>query len=1085
MYQRQKINLASLILSQGLHLLHKYIPNQEEWLKFQQAEANNLVQAFFQQASYLSSQEAKALYQYYTTNSQLGKLMVNRHYELALYPIDREAKAFHQNQGIIEERNFYERVMESHPNKSKVISAIEEEIRVITEAAEVIVKLWDFDERFEFDTTEKMPSYEQLIADKDTHKLALKVLRNIAPEEGQNIIPLDEELCLEIWQVLLKEFGYTLLDEEVPRPQIEQILSNQELFIQYVSEELNTIEGVAMMCFLLDFLPQEHRHSPEYVGLLWKTSHKYTKYDYLQLKDWASINRLARYTASVATKVKQPLSHWSKLVYSNDRLLAESYVKLWEYDQAIHIYQRLLAEVTQHEQVNYDTESLIFALLECYETAGQKEVMVACVITFLQDKRYVISQEIRETLEVMLLDWLQDLDHTYQFTTETGRLLQKLNQDFAENDNFSQNIVELLIQKGQQIEALMAKRLGGKVQDKEQLLSNLHTYLMLDDLEGIKHTLQQFTKVDKFALGVSHKILLELCHLKVQSVDGNPQAVDEFKKRLPDLQDYFENDQVRHWYIEYLRATPLVIVTQPEFAQEVIKYAERFLIMTLRDFANEQDLGDLNIVRVQSEIERAYKAIIVNIDEADWPQKDMLLAALWKIIAYKNRFFNRVFAKQQILRTSMQVYYPKVEKLKALTYEWYIKGNEWIDLELKTLVNQIQQLEKPYLDVENNLNEYDYLMPQQKSVLFTLFTKFEGERDMLVISYDPFGHQLQANNKFAFGIEQNFQDIEARFNNTKSGSKWGFEGVLSILKEQELLESFHHSLLYYFRQEHDLSNKVFWQLEKLRSEDATEDAGRPEKTNFYCDNFLHYLPIDAIELEYQTLKPVYTRYNTVFVLNKEQPNVQAHYNKMCIFSEIPKLGNEPFLTFSEQERLAVVQHCQQNYMSFQAYTYQEANVANLKKSLKDDIPPHILHFACHGLASEELPAYTNALLLAPTQPNEPNSALLTFLDILELDLRDVRLVVLSACNSALGSVLKGAPMQGLAYAFLSAGADYVLASRNKVNDQSTAIFIDKFYETLLAQHTVPNALRITKSFFYNHPEAGVATSDIASWGIWT
>jgi len=141
-----------------------------------------------------------------------------------------------------------------------------------------------------------------------------------------------------------------------------------------------------------------------------------------------------------------------------------------------------------------------------------------------------------------------------------------------------------------------------------------------------------------------------------------------------------------------------------------------------------------------------------------------------------------------------------------------------------------------------------------------------------------------------------------------------------------------------------------------------------------------------------------------------------------------------------------------------------------------------LHFAVHGMLNKNLPPEAAALLLSPVSEDFQTS-LITFRDILNLNLSSVRLVVLSGCRSGIGEVGKGAPVQSLAYAFLQAGARFVVASRIKVDDKKTAMIMGKFYEYLFQDGDIGVAFQKTTSFFSNSNE--VTQTDLASWGIWS
>jgi CHAT domain-containing protein/tetratricopeptide (TPR) repeat protein len=110
--------------------------------------------------------------------------------------------------------------------------------------------------------------------------------------------------------------------------------------------------------------------------------------------------------------------------------------------------------------------------------------------------------------------------------------------------------------------------------------------------------------------------------------------------------------------------------------------------------------------------------------------------------------------------------------------------------------------------------------------------------------------------------------------------------------------------------------------------------------------------------------------------------------------------------------------------------------------------PNILHIATHG---EFLPSSpkNSYLLLGDGTPYE-----ISKIQYLE-DLQNVHLVVLSACETALGgSDRNGLEVAGIASYFLSsnAKAKAVLASLWKVNDPATSLLMSKFYGSLSIDH---------------------------------
>jgi CHAT domain-containing protein/tetratricopeptide (TPR) repeat protein len=119
----------------------------------------------------------------------------------------------------------------------------------------------------------------------------------------------------------------------------------------------------------------------------------------------------------------------------------------------------------------------------------------------------------------------------------------------------------------------------------------------------------------------------------------------------------------------------------------------------------------------------------------------------------------------------------------------------------------------------------------------------------------------------------------------------------------------------------------------------------------------------------------------------------------------------------------------------------------------------ILHFATHALQSTD-PAELSALVLSRFDAQgHPVDGYLRVADLEGLDLAS-DLVVLSACDTALGGQVRGEELAPLPQAFLIAGARRVLASLWQVEDESTAVLMEQFYRRLLIRHLPPaQALR--------------------------
>lgn len=130
--------------------------------------------------------------------------------------------------------------------------------------------------------------------------------------------------------------------------------------------------------------------------------------------------------------------------------------------------------------------------------------------------------------------------------------------------------------------------------------------------------------------------------------------------------------------------------------------------------------------------------------------------------------------------------------------------------------------------------------------------------------------------------------------------------------------------------------------------------------------------------------------------------------------------------------------------------------------------PKVFHVATHGFfidesnQDESLLASNNPLLksgLLFTGANEllaqadesiynlnRKNGVLTAYEAMNLQLDETELVVLSACETGLGEIKDGEGVFGLQRAFIVAGAQNVIMSLFKVNDQATQELMDNFYQ---------------------------------------
>jgi CHAT domain-containing protein len=159
-----------------------------------------------------------------------------------------------------------------------------------------------------------------------------------------------------------------------------------------------------------------------------------------------------------------------------------------------------------------------------------------------------------------------------------------------------------------------------------------------------------------------------------------------------------------------------------------------------------------------------------------------------------------------------------------------------------------------------------------------------------------------------------------------------------------------------------------------------------------------------------------------------------------------------------------------NGINVKTYLSNEASEAKFKSESKNS---EVLHIATHGFflddvekdegvvfgveisQAKENPLLRSGLLLAGAEntidnveSKEVNSAdngILTAYEVMSMDLSKTKLVVLSACETGLGEIRSGEGVYGLQRAFQLAGAETIIMSLWKVNDEATQQLMISFY----------------------------------------
>lgn len=152
------------------------------------------------------------------------------------------------------------------------------------------------------------------------------------------------------------------------------------------------------------------------------------------------------------------------------------------------------------------------------------------------------------------------------------------------------------------------------------------------------------------------------------------------------------------------------------------------------------------------------------------------------------------------------------------------------------------------------------------------------------------------------------------------------------------------------------------------------------------------------------------------------------------------------LTHSREEAKAIVKVAGES-SSLSALDFDASRTMAVSEQLKDF---RIIHLATHGIVDDKNPELSGLVFSLVNKEGEPARGFLRLSDIYNLKL-PADLVVLSACQTALGPQQKGEGVTGLTRGFIHAGAGRVVASLWKVDDAATAELMKRFYTYMLDQ----------------------------------
>jgi CHAT domain-containing protein len=144
--------------------------------------------------------------------------------------------------------------------------------------------------------------------------------------------------------------------------------------------------------------------------------------------------------------------------------------------------------------------------------------------------------------------------------------------------------------------------------------------------------------------------------------------------------------------------------------------------------------------------------------------------------------------------------------------------------------------------------------------------------------------------------------------------------------------------------------------------------------------------------------------------------------------------------------------------------------ANRENALNSQLSQYrFIHWATHGFANAQKPELSGIVMSLVQENGQPQNGYLLLGDIFNLSF-NAELMVLSACETGLGEVVKGEGLIGLTRGLMYAGTPRVVTSLWSVPDEQTANLMGKFYTKMLQENLRPaEALRLAQlEMFRSH-----------------
>lgn len=1094
MYQREKINRAARITDHSMSVVHLYVKGNEQFQNFRDAEENDTTDAFFKNELGLSKDLGERLATFYKIVAEITELQVDVQAHIFSANLSDLSEYMNvQTISILVEQQWLKDEFKYYPNRSSaiILELTAKKVSFLEENLDLILSVdpnGEIEKMYGPKSENKEAFLQKSLADNSIFYISKIVFREFFPDNHLSPIKIEERYKKSITQTLKESAASRLFHlSGLSEYEINEISGNPNKQLIWFSQQ-NSIEYVALIALTLATIPYNNRYNPEFLISVANLVLQYEKgVNFLNESDYKAMVRLCEYVFSNFEALEK--RHKGLL---NDETVNFTLRILHTHAASYYTYFRENKTAEKHyiKAINYatkssDKEDLNYTVMKFvfyYEEHKSpieylyflQEVLNVDRTKFGLPKGKILTTESTKIVNISIANLL--LENKF---TQKEKALFKGESDFytgikqiIDNDDMSQeNMSQMLRILSDTTRSLEEDTLSPE--DKfRRLLNDTENFVGENNLENSENRLSELSKLyENIVINHEEQKRLDLLVANNEYLQTKTSSIDKYRKTLAKIEvtEYFTHNHLATWYCQYILSYSLKNVLSEEDEKEL----EITVLKTINLFSDSYfvDFKQAKIwIKTNQSIENLIKALTANVEKTfDPKKKQFCLYLLFNVITFQQQFANyfRVSNNQSVYDTKIKK--TLIKQLKDTLSEYY--SDTYRDTEkLKDLVNQIRDLDYPRYrgkELFRKLNK-----PEQRSILYYYFFSESDSHPLLTIHFDP------SNTRFAYKYEiiYDSESIEIILNETVNEFDFAADNDLfTHIFDQPLIPVRLSEILCKF-----FTESFQQRLSNLFSVD--EEKEEEEVIQLYCDKLLHLVPFETLPLSRKDDRLTGEVFSFSNILLRESSNYGVRLDRgINVFSGVPAGIFGDALPYSDIEANKIKEIGDKEGFKVNIYQKDQANLTNFL-NLVQNRSGNIFHFAVHGEGSSDLPAECSALVLSSDATGH-SSKLLTFEEIIHLDLSFVELIVLSACNSSVGATIKGTPMQGLAYAFLAAGAKNVLASRRKIHDKTAPVFIHQFYKELSEGYSCAESLKRTRIYFKDNKILTI--KDLSGWGLWT